>query len=562
MRDLLPRQYSAAAWALVASADASRDLRRWPEAAEKYAKALEVYPNWPEICVQYGHALKESGDVSAAEESYRKALYLDPENADTHLQLGHVLKMQGRRNDAIQSYAAALLRNSHLLAAREELVGLGLTTSFINLEVSRLRRAQGSESQPAGQQGQQPTIRGEVTAISSRQIKCLVWGLSRDNLPVQIVARTLRATLATLRIDQVPTADPAEFSIDLPQRLAISDLVQVHVFLDPLGIEIEGSPIAVPGSEASDVLRRLERLELLLSSIKPPPTPQHLAEEAGLLVMGQVAALLQQQQMLFERLILESNLPRTTSNIVQVGGRTVLSGGDPFPGYGWFEAEQGVEGKLHRWMSQRSLLLLPFQIRAPHLLWVTVDDVMSEHLLGQVSVTVVGKPAPLWITRQNTNWRFSILLDAELMVTHELTGIVIDVGDALYAGMSDRRRLTFAVSRVEFFALADVLKFPIRVDRESPHFIEQESTGERTASLVFPGSPLALVAKFECEGLLRTGDLTLTLNGRQLGSLQIVGSTLEVDLPTSVLRSDANVIALASRSECKVTFLNITQAMQ
>ena len=38
-------------------------------------------PNMPEMWVQYGHALKESGNVAAAEAAYRKSLDLNPDTA-------------------------------------------------------------------------------------------------------------------------------------------------------------------------------------------------------------------------------------------------------------------------------------------------------------------------------------------------------------------------------------------------------------------------------------------------------------------------------------------------
>jgi hypothetical protein len=44
--------------------------------------------------VQYGHALKESGNVREAENAYRKSLEFDADIADTHLQAGHAVKIE------------------------------------------------------------------------------------------------------------------------------------------------------------------------------------------------------------------------------------------------------------------------------------------------------------------------------------------------------------------------------------------------------------------------------------------------------------------------------------
>src|SRR6266403_666935 len=78
----------------VALADSARNARQWEAAAQLYRKALDRNPGNPGIWVQYGHALKESGELrdpenlARAETAYRTALSLDPGAADTYLQLG------------------------------------------------------------------------------------------------------------------------------------------------------------------------------------------------------------------------------------------------------------------------------------------------------------------------------------------------------------------------------------------------------------------------------------------------------------------------------------------
>src|SRR6516164_11463620 len=98
---------------LITLADHARDARQWERAAQLYRKALDRDPSNPPIWVQYGHALKESGELrdpeklAQAELAYRRALSLDPVMADTYLQLGHVLKLQGKIEDAQAAYLRA-----------------------------------------------------------------------------------------------------------------------------------------------------------------------------------------------------------------------------------------------------------------------------------------------------------------------------------------------------------------------------------------------------------------------------------------------------------------------
>ena len=108
-------------------------------AAQYYQKALDQKPDNPPIWVQYGHALKESGNLPEAENAYRKSLELDADVADTHLQLGHVLKIQGRKIEATIAYLRALLLDPGLDHATLELKGLGWTKGRIQLVLRRER---------------------------------------------------------------------------------------------------------------------------------------------------------------------------------------------------------------------------------------------------------------------------------------------------------------------------------------------------------------------------------------------------------------------------------------
>jgi hypothetical protein len=123
----------------VSRADRARDTRDWVSAAQYYQKALDQKPDNPPIWVQYGHALKESGNLVEAEKAYRQSLEFDAEVADTHLQLGHVLKIQDRRIEASAAYLRALVLDPGLEHATLELKGLGWTRGRIQLALRRER---------------------------------------------------------------------------------------------------------------------------------------------------------------------------------------------------------------------------------------------------------------------------------------------------------------------------------------------------------------------------------------------------------------------------------------
>jgi glycosyltransferase involved in cell wall biosynthesis len=109
----------------ITRADLARDAAEWETAAHFYELALKRNPALPAIWVQYGHALKETGNIAQAEAAYRRALAYDPAVADTHLQLGHALKLKGNPEEAQAAYLRAFARDPLLPYPREELKGLG-----------------------------------------------------------------------------------------------------------------------------------------------------------------------------------------------------------------------------------------------------------------------------------------------------------------------------------------------------------------------------------------------------------------------------------------------------
>jgi glycosyltransferase involved in cell wall biosynthesis len=124
-------------------ADEARDERDWPKARDLYRQVLDNYPTRAPIWVQYGHALKECGDVAAAQAAYEKAIGLDPEVADTHVQLGHSLKLQGDMDGALEAYRRAYALDPASRAAAVELQQMD--TTFRAAE--RLAEAQAAPAQ-------------------------------------------------------------------------------------------------------------------------------------------------------------------------------------------------------------------------------------------------------------------------------------------------------------------------------------------------------------------------------------------------------------------------------
>jgi len=115
----------------MALGDRARDDREWDAAILLYRSALAHDLRNAPLWVQYGHALKQSGNLedppklAKAEAAYRRALIYAPRVADTHLQLGHVLKLQRRISEAKAAYLLALALDPALAPARDELRALG-----------------------------------------------------------------------------------------------------------------------------------------------------------------------------------------------------------------------------------------------------------------------------------------------------------------------------------------------------------------------------------------------------------------------------------------------------
>lgn len=129
--------------------DLARDQRNWQDAALHYRSYLALVSDDAAIWVQYGHAVKEGGDLPHAEAAYRSAVALKPMDADAHLQLGQALKRQDRHQEAVQAYRQSLsiaptrpavteLRSSGYRVELEDIPAASAAPACLYLEVTDL----------------------------------------------------------------------------------------------------------------------------------------------------------------------------------------------------------------------------------------------------------------------------------------------------------------------------------------------------------------------------------------------------------------------------------------
>src|SRR5207249_3431094 len=78
----------------------------WGAARRSYENFLGISPELARIWVQYGHTLKEQGDLRRAERAYGIAVQLAPA-ADTYIHLGHLVLRSSRPEEAAQAFFRA-----------------------------------------------------------------------------------------------------------------------------------------------------------------------------------------------------------------------------------------------------------------------------------------------------------------------------------------------------------------------------------------------------------------------------------------------------------------------
>jgi lipopolysaccharide biosynthesis protein len=117
---------------VITLADRARDAGEWEVAVGHYREALRRKPQAPPIWVQYGHALKEIGQLAEAEEAYRTSLAYNWYSADPHVHLGHALKIQGKNREARAAYLQAIALNPSLAGAYSEFAQLGWSEAHLS----------------------------------------------------------------------------------------------------------------------------------------------------------------------------------------------------------------------------------------------------------------------------------------------------------------------------------------------------------------------------------------------------------------------------------------------
>jgi tetratricopeptide (TPR) repeat protein len=91
------------------------------EALPWLQKAVAIDPELPGAWINYGVALRRSGDLVRAEEAYRKALEIDPQAVSAYQNLAALLRHQGKRREAED-----LLSLSGTLGSRNPFIYLSL----------------------------------------------------------------------------------------------------------------------------------------------------------------------------------------------------------------------------------------------------------------------------------------------------------------------------------------------------------------------------------------------------------------------------------------------------
>lgn len=457
----------------VTEGDHARDAQDWLVAARHYRTALDLDAERPDIWVQYGHALKESGELAQAEEAYRRALVIDAGNADTYLQLGHVLKMQRRATRAGKAYLRALQLNPALQHAREELAHLGWSTSAINRGLFA-REASAVDAAPAS------SVRGTVLAVGTDYVEGRVENVRYDDLPLTVICTNAEAVVAETTMTRPEGEEVVQLSSSLPFRLTLPPIVlqdeqsALRLFIEPGAIELRNSPFLPLGGAGIDLLLRIERLESqLAASLDQDETMRrfatNLSETLYETAVSRIDAIIEHQRRMFERQLLRlvGGAPPPPELLPE---RIELRADDNFAGYGWFPPEASASGERHRWMGERGFLT--YRLGGEHdlLMLVDIHEAMMAHLPSGLLVTINGVPLRRWVERRHPEgWRLSAALPASLKHEDGTIGIAIASDEAVFASTRDPRRLSVSVSwlRLRPMPSLSVGEFLIDADSEA-----------------------------------------------------------------------------------------------
>jgi len=84
------------------------ERREWDEAIACYRKAIEVDPNFADVCQSLGDALVETGKKEEAIGVYQKAIEIEPSLWEVHHKLGSALQEVGQFDEAVGAYQKSI----------------------------------------------------------------------------------------------------------------------------------------------------------------------------------------------------------------------------------------------------------------------------------------------------------------------------------------------------------------------------------------------------------------------------------------------------------------------
>jgi tetratricopeptide (TPR) repeat protein len=199
-------------WGPAAHAAQGRD---WSTAVVLYAKVLQQLPRFPEIWVQYGHCLKEAGDIAAAEAAYRRAIELDPSVAEVYLHLGNVLRVLHRTREAAAAYRrCAKLDPVRWPQWRDKLVASGHPREAVK--------------------GDRPGFKNEpYTEPMDQSASILPFAQSDQFGPQRLIAESLSVTLRRKTWKQERALRQADATRDAKQYRAAASLYEQFLALSP-----------------------------------------------------------------------------------------------------------------------------------------------------------------------------------------------------------------------------------------------------------------------------------------------------------------------------------------
>jgi len=412
----------------------ARDRRAWIEASVHYRQALFLRPGWTEIRVQLGNMLKEAGQPAEAEAAYRLAIDEMPDSADSHLQLGHALKLQSRHAEAREAYLIAARCDPYLESAQIELRSLGMSQRVIDQHIAAVtrRNAEQVEKYEAAHKGIDrtisPALSGWISEIGRDYVAGELHGIDRDSLPLIVVCQADDGTMATCVIeaaqasiaggvDMASLPRPVPFRIDLSEMpLGTSPLFQITI--GPKGIELVGSPFALPQPQGAALVERLIRLEEANARSQPPTDlveqiERRLSARMMAAVTDRVESLLRFQKETFERELVAGS-PREIA-VDALPSSLVYSAIEGFPGMGWSPRTTGPGGIPVRIMHGRASLSVPISMPGGAWLDALIAGPVRDSTLRGLTVWAYGNPVPFWIssTEASTHHLYAVFpLDA------------------------------------------------------------------------------------------------------------------------------------------------------